>query len=208
MVRENEVTTVERGYSDSINHAFAFAAKHHDRQVRKGTKLPYLTHPANVAIILTRYGCEEATVVAGILHDVVEDCVRDGFTRDMLEQRIGEKFGSGVLETVLAVMYRRVDDDGIELSPDERRSDYLERLGDASDAARWVCAADKVHNANTILSDLRRTMDPDSVWSRFSAGKAGTVKWFRDVLEKLDEIGFDASIVEELRAAVATLEAS
>jgi len=41
------------GYSDVINHALAFAAKHHDRQVRKGTKLPYLTHPANVAIILT-----------------------------------------------------------------------------------------------------------------------------------------------------------
>ena len=208
MVRENKVTTVERGYSDSINHAFAFAAKHHDRQVRKGTKLPYLTHPANVAIILTRYGCEEATVVAGILHDVVEDCVRDGFTRDMLEQRIGEKFGSGVLETALAVTYRRVDDDGVELSPEDRRNDYLERLADASDAARWVSAADKVHNANTILSDLRRTMDPDSVWSRFSAGKAGTVKWFRDVLDKLDEIGFGAPIVEELRTAVTTLEAS
>ena len=44
------------GYSDRINHAFAFAAKHHDRQVRKGTALPYVTHPANVAIILTRYG--------------------------------------------------------------------------------------------------------------------------------------------------------
>jgi (p)ppGpp synthase/HD superfamily hydrolase len=45
-----------RGYSDRINHAFAFAAKHHYRQVRKGTRLPYLTHPANVAVILTRYG--------------------------------------------------------------------------------------------------------------------------------------------------------
>ena len=61
------------GYSDRINHAFAFAAKHHDQQVRKGTRLPYLTHPANVAVILTRYGCTEDTVVAGILHDVVED---------------------------------------------------------------------------------------------------------------------------------------
>src|SRR3569833_1393465 len=69
-----------RGYSDRINHAFAFAAKHHDRQVRKGTRLPYLTHPANVAVILTRYGQDEDTVVAGILHDVIEDCVRDGYT--------------------------------------------------------------------------------------------------------------------------------
>ena len=58
------------GYSDRINHALAFAAKHHDQQVRKGTRLPYLTHPANVAIILTRYGRDEATVVAGILHEM------------------------------------------------------------------------------------------------------------------------------------------
>src|SRR4051812_11203167 len=76
------------GYSDRINHALAFAAKHHDRQVRKGTRLPYLTHPANVAIILTRYGRDDQTVVAGILHDVIEDCVREAYTRAMLEQRI------------------------------------------------------------------------------------------------------------------------
>src|SRR3954463_4997092 len=104
-----------RGYSDAINHAFAFAAKHHDQQVRKGTKLPYLTHPANVAVILTRYGRDEPTVVAGILHDVVEDCVRDGFTQEMLEQRIGDKFGSAVLDAVLAVTYRRQDEDGVDL---------------------------------------------------------------------------------------------
>src|SRR4026208_1622310 len=102
------------GYSDVINHAFAFAAKHHDRQVRKGTKLPYLTHPANVAIILTRYGRDIDTIVAGILHDVIEDCIRDGYTREMLEQRIGDKFGSNVLENVVAVTYRRQDEDGME----------------------------------------------------------------------------------------------
>src|SRR5215510_7598864 len=104
------------GYSDKINHALAFAAKHHDRQVRKGTRLPYLTHPANVAIILTRYGRDESTVVAGILHDVVADSVRESYTREMLDQRVGEKFGGDVLSIVLAVTYRRVDDDGIELA--------------------------------------------------------------------------------------------
>src|SRR5712675_2578397 len=96
------------GYSDVINHALAFAAKHHDRQVRKGTRLPYLTHPANVAVILTQYDQDEQTIVSGILHDVIEDCVRDGFTRDMLEQRIGDKFGAEVLDIVLAVTERQV----------------------------------------------------------------------------------------------------
>jgi len=193
------------GYSDIINHALAFAAKHHDRQVRKGTKLPYLTHPANVAIILTRYGRDTDTVVAGILHDVIEDCVRDGYTRQMLEQRIGDKFGARVLETVLAVTYRRHDDDGVELSGDDRRADYLERLAGANEEARWVCAADKLHNASSIISDLRRTVDPDSVWTRFNLGKAGTARWYRDVYKRLREVGFDAPIMSELDAVTSEL---
>lgn len=195
------------GYSDTVNHAFAFAAKHHDRQVRKGTRLPYLTHPASVAIILTRYGCDEQTVVAGILHDVVEDWVRDGSSGETLEQRIGEKFGSDVLATLLRVTYRRVDDDGVELSADDRKDDYLARLNSTDEAALWVCAADNVHNANSILSDLRRTADPHSVWSRFNGGRAATVTWYRRVLDRLSEVGFEAPIVGELRIAVEALEA-
>ena len=186
------------GYSDVINHALAFAAKHHDRQVRKGTKLPYLTHPANVAVILSRYGCDTDTVVAGILHDVIEDCVREGYSREMLEQRIGDKFGAKVLDTVLAVTYRRHDDDGVELSGDDRKTDYLERLSGSSEEALWVCAADKIHNASSILSDLRRTVDTETIWSRFGGGRAGTGRWYRQVYERLREVGFGAPIMGEL----------
>jgi len=194
------------GYSDRINHAFAFAAKHHDQQVRKGTRLPYLTHPANVAVILTRYGQDEGTVVAGILHDVVEDCVRDHYTREMLEQRIGEKFGADVLDTVLAVTKRVADDDGIALSSEEQKADYLERLAQASDRARWVCAADKIHNGRSILADLKRTNYPETVWSRFSGGREATVRWYRRVYDRLAGLGFTAPIMEELRMTAEELE--
>ena len=167
------------GYSDRINHAFAFAAKHHDQQVRKGTRLPYLTHPANVAVILTRYGCSEDTVVAGILHDVVADCVREGWTRASLEERIGAKFGLGMLEMLLSVL--------------------------AGDDARWVCAADKLHHANSILSDLRRTSYPETVWGRFTAGREGTVRLYTRVSDRLRAIGFTAPSVDELAQAAAEL---
>ena len=196
----------QKGYSDAINHAFAFAAKHHDRQVRKGTKLPYLTQPANVAVILARYDRDETTIVAGILHDVVQDCVRDGFTMEMLERRIGEKFGAEILTMLLAVTPRKVDDDGIDLSADDKKTDSLERLGSAGESALWVCAADKVHNVNSILSDLARTLDPDSVWLRSIGGRAATVKWYRDVHDRLRESGFNAPIMDELQAAVTELE--
>jgi len=194
------------GYSDVINHAFAFAAKHHDQQVRKGTRLPYLTHPASVAVILTRYAREDDTVVAGILHDVVEDCVRGGFTQQMLERRIGEKFGDEVLQTVLAVSYRRQDDDGVELSGEDRKRDYLTRLALAGEAALWVCAADKLHNAASIISDLKRTVDRGSIWNRFGGGRETTVRWYRAVYERLREISFTGEIMSELDLVTRELE--
>lgn len=196
-----------KGYSDRVNHAFAFAAKHHDTQVRKGTKLPYLTHPANVAVILTRYGCDEDTVIAGILHDVVEDCVRDGYTREMLAHRIGDKFGAQVLETVLAVSHRPANDDGDPLDGEQKKADYLERLALAGESARWVGAADKIHNGNSILADLRRTQDKDVVWLRFKAGRERTISFYRAVHSRLTEIGFKAPIMDELNDVARELEA-
>ncbi len=196
------------GYSDRINHAFAFAAKHHDQQVRKGTRLPYLTHPANMAVILTRYGQDEDTVVAGILHDVIEDCVRDGYTSEMLDERIADKFGAQVLQTLLQVTERRHDEDGVELSADDRKEEFLARLATATESARWVCAADLTHTGSALLTDLRRTSYPETIWSRFSAGRDGTVRWYRLVYERLREVGFDAPILHELGGVVTALEAA
>jgi (p)ppGpp synthase/HD superfamily hydrolase len=194
------------GYSDRINHALAFAAKHHDQQVRKGTRLPYITAAPNVAIILTRYGQDDETVVAGILHDAVEECVRDGYTREMLERRIGEKFGGEVLRTVLSVVERRYDDEGTEMSSEERKDDLLRRLAEATPRARWVAAADLLHSGSTLLSDLRRTEFPEAVWARVVGGREGAIRWFRRVYDRLREAGFDAPIMEELGNVLEALE--
>jgi (p)ppGpp synthase/HD superfamily hydrolase len=194
------------GYSDRINHALAFAAKHHDRQVRKGTRLPYDTHAANVAVILTRYGQDEQTIVAGILHNVVEDCVNERYSYETLEQRIGDKFGLDVLDTVLAVTYRMFDDEHVELSRDDRKSDYLTRLKNASERARWLCAADKIHSASSILADLNRTIEPESIWKRFTSGRDGTIQFYRRVYDRLREVGFDKPIMRELESVVQALE--
>jgi hypothetical protein len=196
------------GYSDRVNHAFAFAAKHHDQEVRKGTRLPYLTHPANVAVILCRYGRDEDTVIAGILHDMIEDSTRSR-SGPSVQTRIREKFGDGVVDTVLMVADREVDEDGTPLSFEQQKQDYLERLRLASESARWVCAADMIHTAGSLLADLRRTQDPadrESTWRRFRTGKAGTIQWYRDVYERLRAVGFSAPIMSELAEMVVDLE--
>jgi (p)ppGpp synthase/HD superfamily hydrolase len=194
-----------RGYSDRINHALAFAAKHHDTQVRKGLRLPYITQAANAAVILTHYQCAESVVVGGILHDVIEDCVRDGYSHSDLMDRIGSKFGEEVLHTVLSVTRRRLDDDGVEMSKEDVREDHLSRIVTASDDARWVCAADKVHTAGTILADLRRTIEPATVWNRGGTSRDATVQWYRAIHDRLIDVGFTAPIMTELRDMVAEL---
>ncbi|MGH7713708.1 MAG: HD domain-containing protein, partial [Gemmatimonadaceae bacterium] len=180
------------GYSDRVNHALAFAAKHHDQQVRRGVRLPYLTHPPNVAIILTRYGQGDDSVIAGILLNVVKDYVSEGYTAELIRQRLVEKFGAAVLETVLWALPRRADEGGAELSADERRSDFLARLAQVPDAARWVIAADALHDAATLLTELRRTIDRNVVWARRTGER--NVVWFRDLVLALGNAGFDAAI--------------
>ncbi len=194
------------GYSDRIHHALAFAAKHHDQQVRKGLRAPYFTQPANVAIILTRYGQDDATVIAGILHEVVDDFARVGLSRKQIDERIGAKFGGAVIDLLETVVARRHDDDGVELSPAERRDDMIARLPGTPAAARWVTAADKLHAASSLAADLRRTVDPDAVWGRVAGGREATLAWYRRVHDTLATAGFDAPIMAELDAAVRDLE--
>ncbi|MBL8962408.1 MAG: HD domain-containing protein [Gemmatimonadetes bacterium] len=194
------------GYSDRIHHALAFAAKHHDQQVRKGLRAPYFTQPANLAIILTRYGQDDTTVIAGILHQVVDDFSRNGLSREQLEERLGGKFGSGVLDLLITIVARKLDDDGVELSPDERRDDVLARLASAPEGARWVCAADALHSASSLAADLRRTVDADAVWARVAVGREATLRWYRRVLDQLSAAGFAAPVMAELAAAVQELE--
>jgi (p)ppGpp synthase/HD superfamily hydrolase len=185
----------------------AFAAKHHDQAVRRGTRAPYLTQPANVALILTRYGQDERTVIAGILFDVVDDYRRDGAVREALNERMGDKFGADTLDLMLSVTRRRFTDDGEELSPAERNLDLLTRLPEASDDALWVCAAYHLHNAASLAADLRRTMDQGAIWSREPGGREATIAWYADVLSALSRGGFNAPIMDELRTAVAQLSA-
>ena len=78
---------------DFIDRAIEAAAKAHGRQVRKGTRIAYITHPFAVGVILARAGCSEEVIAAGILHDTVEDA------RVKLS-RIREEFGEKVASIV------------------------------------------------------------------------------------------------------------
>ncbi len=194
-----------KGYSDRINHALAFAAKHHDQRVRQGTRAPYSTQPANLAVILTRYDCDEDTVVAGILLEAVRDYAREAFPEEVLRNRIGEKFGSRVLDIAVMASERRFTDEGVELNADERRSELLDRLGDAAREAQLLAAADALHGAGTLLADLRRTVEAQTVWARVAGGRERALAGYQRLHDRLRAGGLQSPILDELRETISAL---
>ena len=69
----------------------------HRGQTRKGSDIPYFEHAAAVALILDRAGFDEDVVIAGLLHDVVEDT-------DATLEDVGARFGPDVREMVAALL--------------------------------------------------------------------------------------------------------
>ena len=72
-----------------IDKAIAFATKAHEGQLRKGTNLPYILHPMEVGMIVSRMTDDNEVIAAAVLHDTVEDC--DGVSLEMIREEFGEK---------------------------------------------------------------------------------------------------------------------
>ncbi|MEZ4200135.1 MAG: HD domain-containing protein [Candidatus Paceibacterota bacterium] len=129
-------------YTYKIEQAIKAAAILHDGQLRKGNvPLPYITHLYAVAMILESYTDDEDTIVAGLLHDTIEDT-------DYTPKELEADFGKQVCEAVLAVT-EPVED----LSWKEAKKQYAKQLKKAPERSLMVAAADKIHNMRSIVED-------------------------------------------------------
>ena len=171
------------GYSDRINHAFAFAAKYYGAAAPLGAGMDYLAHPANVAIILARYGCEQVTIVAGILHHVLEEAAPN--SRTVLERKIADKFGPVALAIAKDALEPKYDFRGAERSWQACKQEYLAQLAAAEPRALDVCVADELHACGSTITALRR-LGVEYLRTLSRAGSAQTIWWYRSMLEILD----------------------
>jgi (p)ppGpp synthase/HD superfamily hydrolase len=149
--------------------AFLFAAEKHKAQTRKASTIPYLAHLMGVASLVLEAGGDEDLAIAALLHDVVEDC---GGTPMLKEVR--RRFGKRVAHVVDGCTDAYTDP-----KPPwrERKETYICHLKTADADTRLVSAADKLNNVHSILSDYRAI--GESVWSRFTGGREGTLWYYR-----------------------------
>lgn len=187
------------GYSDRIHHAFAFAAKHYVPRAPATGSADFIAHPGNLAVILSRYSADQPTVVAGVLHLVLEETRPE--QRPGMEQSIGVKFGSVVLAIARDAVECRFDARGGELPWRAVKHDYLAHLGVAEPRAVDICVADEIHSAGLTLTALRR-LGAEYVRTVSSASSEQTIWWYRSLLELLEERADwqRAEMLEELRA--------
>lgn len=171
------------GYSDRINHAFAFAAKYYGAVAPAWAGMDYLAHPANVAVILARYGCEQVTIVAGILHHVLEEAVPD--SRPVLERKIADKFGPVALAIAKDALEPKYDPRGAERSWQACKQEYLAQLAAAEPRALDICVADELHACGSTITALRR-LGVEYLRTISRGGSAQTIWWYRSMLEILD----------------------
>ena len=183
-------------YGARFEEALVYAASLHRDQTRKGSETPYVTHLLAVAAIVGENGGAEDEAIAALLHDAPED--RGG--RERLKD-IRRRFGGAVAEIVDGCT-DTYEDPKPAWRP--RKEAYVEHVSTAPPSVRLVSAADKLHNARSILADLRTV--GDELWTRFTGGREGTLWYYRALVEAYAEPGSDA-VVEELDRVVREIEA-
>ena len=179
--------------SAAFEDALTFAVQRHAGHLRKGTDIPYATHLLAVCSIVLEHGGDEEEAIAALLHDAVED---QKATLDEIRDRFGER----VAETVAGC-----SDTDVAPKPPwrERKEAYIAHLATASPSTRLVSAADKLHNARSIVFDYR--LQGETLWDRFSASRDETLWYYRSVVDALRAAG-TTPLIDELDRVVTEME--
>ena len=165
--------------------ALAYASEAHKDQFRKGSDIPYITHPVEVADIIASLTDDEEMIAAGLLHDVVEDT-------DRTEEDIRSCFGDRIADLIAAETEDKMRNQRAEDTWVLRKSNTLKRLEHASREAKILALADKLANLRSIDRDY--LMLGDAIWNRFNQKDPKLQGWYYKTVSDLTRelSGFDA----------------
>jgi (p)ppGpp synthase/HD superfamily hydrolase len=182
--------------------AFGLAYLVHGQQLRKKTGIPYMAHVMSVSALALEHGADEDVAIAALLHDSVEDSVDGDVTHGLIQQ----EFGGRVARIVMACSDAVAKPGKPKPEWRERKERYLEHLDEDADAdVLLVSACDKVHNASSILADLRT--EGDAVWQRFTVSDPAQQLWYYTSVAEILQRRLPGALTDELGAIVAEIAA-
>ena len=186
-------------YSHKISHAIRFSIKTHEvyqKQKRKGKDIPYITHPLVVGLILARAGADEDIIVAGILHDTIEDSIPE---KKVTKETLMERFGKNVAEIVVSV-----SESNKKLSWEERKREALEHIKSFSQGSLLVKSADIINNVSELVDDYEH--GGDTIFTRFNAPKEKILQHYLRAIATIMERWPENPLADDLRSVARKLQ--
>jgi myo-inositol-1(or 4)-monophosphatase len=177
--------TWQRKEFDYLCKSIEFASHAHEGATRKGTDIPYITHPIEAGLIAMKMSDNPDVAVAAILHDVVEDT---SYSANNIEKMFGSKVAELVAHESEDKMRHMAAEDSWKL----RKEAFLNRLKDAPLEAKIICLADKLSNMR--LSAKEHKQKGDTMWLNFNQKDKKAQEWYyRSIYENIPELeGTDA----------------
>ena len=187
-------------FTPRIKSAIRFSIETHEvnqKQKRKGKDIPYITHPLSVGIILARAGASEDAIMAGILHDTIEDSIEK---LKVTQASIAERFGQHVAELV-----ESVTEMANEPSWDRRKREAIGRIARFSHESLLVKSADLISNGSDIVDDY--AAEGEVMFARFHAPRNDFLKYYLDAIAEVLKHWPENPLAEDLRELLKDLRA-
>lgn len=159
-----------------INKAIDFAVRAHKNQFRKGTKIPFILHPMEVGVIVSKMTSDQEIISAAFLHDTVEDCP------DVSIEDIRREFGERIASMV-------------DCESEDKSKTWMERKGhtisyvknQATREVQFIAMADKLANVRSLVADYQKV--GDELWNRFNMKDKNMQGWYyRSMIDSLSAL--------------------
>ena len=157
----------------TLEDAIIYATRQHEGTTRKQSVIPYILHPLEALLLLTEMDADLNLMMAGVLHDTVEDT-------DATCEEIRELFGEDVAELVSA----HTEDKSKTWK--ERKTHTIEELATADVRMKKLVLADKLANLRSMDRDYQKV--GEHLWDRFNAPKESQAWYYHGIIQGLNEL--------------------
>lgn len=173
-----------------IERAIALALSAHAGQTRKEAPIPYIVHPVEVGLILSRHGFSDTVIASGIVHDVIEDT-------DVTDEELRRILGDDVADLVAPVTH---DD---TLPWEEKKKAYIESVRNAREEVKAISLADKIANAYSLIEAHK--IQGQTIWKYFNSGREKKL-WFEGAMLEMFRASWKNTMIDEYEILVQKMD--